>query len=82
MRISDMCHFLFVQSTRENGDCNSTYRGVSTIRYTYPSACSLRKSSFLDVEAMEPLAKHYGLNHKMVSFQAETAARYLERKHK
>ena len=29
---------------------------------------------------MEPLAKHYGPNHEMVSFQAKTAALYLETK--
>ena len=36
VRISDMFHCLFVQATRENSDCNSNYRGASTIRYTYP----------------------------------------------
>ena len=32
-----MFHCLFVQATRENSDCNSNYRGVSTIRYIYPT---------------------------------------------
>ena len=44
------------------------------------SACSPRSSSFLNVKVIEPLAKHYGLNHEMVSFQAESAACYLESK--
>ena len=37
VRISDMFHCLFVQAIRENSDCNSNYRGASTIRYTYPT---------------------------------------------
>ena len=45
------------------------------------SACSPRSNSFLaNVEAVEPLAKHYGLHHEMVSFQAESATRYLQKK--
>ena len=45
-------------------------------------ACVYPKIIFVsNVEVMEPLAKHYCLNHEMVSFQAESAARYLKNKH-
>ncbi len=47
MRISDMFPCLFVQVTRENSDRNSNYRGVSTIRYTYPTRKQLARDLFL-----------------------------------
>ena len=62
------------------GEMNRRFSVESRSLMTAASACSPRSPSFLSCKVMEPLVEHYHLNHEMVSFQAEAAARFLQKK--
>ena len=62
------------------GEMNRRFSVESRSLMTAASACSPRSPSFLNCKVMEPLVEHYHLNHEMVSFQAEAAARFLQKK--
>ena len=61
------------------GEMNRRFSVESRSLMTAVSACSPRSPSFLNCKVMEPLVEHYHLNHEMVSFQAEAAARFLQK---
>ena len=62
------------------GEMNRRFSVESRSLMTAASACSPRSPSFLNCKVMEPLVEHYHLNREMVSFQAEAAARFLQKK--